>query len=391
MINHLLNKLCSFIEEKSSTISLTELIAFSITRPFNMKGQEFENKISYMLQSAIKGCKDIKEEFPECFVKTYNNKSAKDLLLSYKYKTNLLTEVPFSVKNYTIDRFQLSTFAKKLDFFEETYVENLKLNIGDFLSESQVYSFKQDILNKFDSGVTLFGLSSVKTNDLFRIENFNSKDDLAALVKEIESDFLVVLDKEDYLSSLNTFCAEGDFGLLQEEEEENADICFLKNKDFLCKKYKKYITKSKSVNENLKADIFLKTLNKNSFLDGIDKIQLHKTKGTTSHFKFLMFNSAVDKEYPIMTFDLGTNPLNRGLWFCHGKRFFYNKNLELNKMFNGILEKKDVDLKPWLSISEEEKVENELNFLSRKKTSFHLAGLSEASGCEIKIPQKLTR
>lgn len=173
MIDNLLNKLCVFIEEKSCPISITELIAFSITRPFNMKGQEFENKISYMLQSAIKECEEIKNDFSECFVTTYNNKSAKDLMISYKYQEDELMEVPFIVKNYTIDRFQLSTFAKKLDFFKESYIDNLSLAVGDFLTKEQVKSFKKDILNKFDNGITLFGLSSIKSADFFTIKMLN--------------------------------------------------------------------------------------------------------------------------------------------------------------------------------------------------------------------------
>lgn len=146
MIDNLLNKLCVFIEEKSCPISVTELIAFSITRPFNMKGQEFENKISYMLQSAIKECEEIKNDFSECFVTTYNNKSAKDLMISYKYQEDELTNLVEKIEE---------DFAITLDKKDLLHSLNVFCYEQNFLSQKKTKFYLSQTVGSNDYKKTL--------------------------------------------------------------------------------------------------------------------------------------------------------------------------------------------------------------------------------------------
>lgn len=88
---------------QKSELTIVDLIAYVSSRPFNMKGQEFEEIIGFMLN------KEFSELDNQAIIKTQSDKQSKDLIFSYCNQ-----DFPFSIKNYTISRFQISTYASDM-------------------------------------------------------------------------------------------------------------------------------------------------------------------------------------------------------------------------------------------------------------------------------------
>lgn len=141
------------IEEKQS-VWISDIIWYVTTRPFNMKGQEFQELISYPLQKAI-NWNEISSEL-WIRIESPSDKQKTDLFLSTNKE-----KYDFSIKNYTITRFQVSTMAKKLMKYEWRF-SNYTIDSEIILPEEKMKEIISDIKEDIANDITIFALTNKK-------------------------------------------------------------------------------------------------------------------------------------------------------------------------------------------------------------------------------------
>ena len=141
------------IEEKQS-VWISDIIWYVTTRPFNMKWQEFQELISYPLQKAI----NWNEISSQLWIKieSPSDKQKTDLFLSTNKE-----KYDFSIKNYTIVRFQVSTMAKKLMKYE-WWFSHYAIDSKIMLSKKQIQEIILDIKEDIANDITIFALTNKK-------------------------------------------------------------------------------------------------------------------------------------------------------------------------------------------------------------------------------------
>lgn len=364
---------CQVIESNKDSISISDLVSYQSTRPFNMKGQEFEEIVGHMLNETFSkiNVADIRIENPK-------DKKSDDLILKYGRDEEYL----FSVKNYTLKRFQISTFASSLENFEEEFINKLKLKSGDILEYFVAQRLLNDILQKIDVGIVFFALTNLSKKQPFADYDF-SENDLIMLFKDTRmqkylNGSINYSNHIERVEALNQLCEQYNFKNKTNLSDEEK---FMENRNFIIKKFKEYTNKCSTKKDDHKAsyDIYLKLLNKVSFLEIIDlkRVEVHQTEGKTSHFKFWFYidqkfcDSSIYqriKDTPLMSFDLGRNALNRGLWFYDGEiHFGCIEEKVLSKVFKDLLTLKNYDSRKWVQVTDSDRIQNFLNFLKTKK------------------------
>lgn len=364
---------------KMRPITLVDLIAYISSRPFNMKGQEFEEIVSYMLN------KKFQNMSIGASVERQSNKKSSDLILKF----NDGRELPFSIKNYKLSRVQISTFAKDLEYFRNTYITSETKPCKE-LDSATAKKLINDIKEKLEEGITLFALtqpsnSSEFSEGLFPQVKMKAKNLRKLLENDFFNDEIPSPSTTDDILWLNQGISDSalvdmifntpelyygfDSKMKTKIRNSKAKPQTLKslkklNRKILCDLYPQ---NAPSVLKTKEVDVYIRTLNKNHFLDGIDKIVRDKTDGETSHEKFWFYLKGVSD--PVFSLDLGKNALNRGLWFTDGDELFNDlKRVDLLKMiFNEVLTEKHVDMSIWNNLDADERTNHFLEFLKLHK------------------------
>lgn len=150
-----LRNIIQTIERKKNELTISDLIAYSTTRPFNMKWQEFEELICYPIKQTIKQVKDIDNvsiEIPQ-------NKGTSDITLDINWQ-----KFDFNIKNYDVSRFQITTLSKQLSTFIDLFKDKDKTQSYILGQDLMIYIIDK-IITELNTSITLFSLTKLYKND----------------------------------------------------------------------------------------------------------------------------------------------------------------------------------------------------------------------------------
>lgn len=166
--------------EQNQIVWISDIIWYVTTRPFNMKGQEFQELISYPLQKAI----NWNEISSELWIKieSPSDKQKTDLFLSTNQE-----RYDFSIKNYTVTRFQVSTMATKLVKYEWRF-SDYAIDSEIMLSQEQMYEIVEDVKKDIANDITIFALTN-KKNEKIDIYLLSLKENFLDGVKYMKAEY----------------------------------------------------------------------------------------------------------------------------------------------------------------------------------------------------------